>query len=372
MFGGVETLLVTLGRQRALCLDMATEFVLCFEGRLSRELTQSGARLHMMGPVRFSHPWTVYRARRRFRALLHRVHFHVGVFHSEWPLAIFGPVARQTGIPVVFWNHNFINDLTWLHRLAGWVVPDLIISTSKAAANTTDRLFPNVPTECLYCPISLPQLAFDKLERTEVRNEFDTPEDAVVIVQTSRMDAYKGHRLHIEALGHLRDVPGWVCWQVGGSQRAGQTAYLRQLQEQAIRVGIADRVRFVGERSDVWRLLQAADIHCQPNAGPEPFGIAFVEALHARLPAVTTAIGGALEIVDDGCGILVPPNDSHELARQLCRLIEDTQLRRELGHNGPARAKELCDPARQISHLRELLKSVATGSAPQYSQSISA
>jgi glycosyltransferase involved in cell wall biosynthesis len=215
-------------------------------------------------------------------------------------------------------------------------------------------------------------LAFDKLERTEVRNEFDTPEDAVVIVQTSRMEAYKGHRLHIDALGHLCDVPSWVCWQVGGSQRAGQTAYLRQLQEQAIRVGIADRVRFVGERSDVWRLLQAADIHCQPNAGPEPFGIAFVEALHARLPAVTTAIGGALEIVDDGCGILVPPNDSHELARQLCRLIEDTQLRRELGHNGPTRAKELCDPARQMSYLRELLKSVATGSAPQYSQSISA
>jgi glycosyltransferase involved in cell wall biosynthesis len=49
-------------------------------------------------------------------------------------------------------------------------------------------------------------------------------------------------------------------------------------------------------RSDVARLLAAADIHCQPNIGPEPFGITFIEALYAGLPLVTTSIGGAIEM----------------------------------------------------------------------------
>jgi glycosyltransferase involved in cell wall biosynthesis len=47
---------------------------------------------------------------------------------------------------------------------------------------------------------------------------------------------------------------------------------------------IADRVRFAGQRDDVPRLLAAADLHCQPNSSPEPFGVAFVEALAAGLP----------------------------------------------------------------------------------------
>ena len=49
------------------------------------------------------------------------------------------------------------------------------------------------------------------------------------------------------------------------------------------------------------RLLAAADVFCQPNSGPEPFGIVFVEALYAGLPVIATAIGGAQEIVDAAC-----------------------------------------------------------------------
>ena len=55
------------------------------------------------------------------------------------------------------------------------------------------------------------------------------------------------------------------------------------------RRGIAGRVRFLGERRDVAACMHAADIHCQPNTAPEPFGLVFVEALYAGLPVVTTA-----------------------------------------------------------------------------------
>ena len=69
---------------------------------------------------------------------------------------------------------------------------------------------------------------------------------------------------------------------------------------------MVERVRFLGQRSDIPDVLGAADIHCQPNVDPEPFGVAFVEALHAGLPVVTTAIGAAPEVVDATCGVLVP------------------------------------------------------------------
>ena len=73
----------------------------------------------------------------------------------------------------------------------------------------------------------------------------------------------------------------------------------------ATELGISDRVRFAGQRDDVPGLLAAADVFCQPNTGPEPFGIAYVEALWSRLPVVATQFGGAQEIVDDSCGLLV-------------------------------------------------------------------
>jgi glycosyltransferase involved in cell wall biosynthesis len=118
-------------------------------------------------------------------------------------------------------------------------------------------------------------------------------------------------------------------------------------------------VKFVGQRSDVPELLAAADVHCQPNAGPEPFGIAFVEALYAGLPVVSTRLGGAAEILDASCGVLVPPADPAALAAALGALIDDPGARARLGAAGPARAAHLCDPAAALGRLEGLLAGVA-------------
>ena len=79
----------------------------------------------------------------------------------------------------------------------------------------------------------------------------------------------------------------------GGAQRSHEAVYLAELRQAADRAGIGDRVRFLGQRTDVPDLLAAADVFCQPNTGPEPFGIAFVEALYAGLPVVTRRWRGA-------------------------------------------------------------------------------
>jgi glycosyltransferase involved in cell wall biosynthesis len=144
----------------------------------------------------------------------------------------------------------------------------------------------------------------------------------------------------------------------GGAQNPKEEEYFQQLQRTASELGIAERVRFLGQRQDVARLLAAADIFCQPNQAPEPFGIVFVEALWAGLPVVTSALGGALEIIDESCGLVTPAGDVHRLAESLGRLIDSTDLRRQLGAGGPSRARKLADPAQQMQEFIEIAKGI--------------
>jgi glycosyltransferase involved in cell wall biosynthesis len=92
---------------------------------------------------------------------------------------------------------------------------------------------------------------------------------------------------------------------------------------------------------------------------PEAFGISLVEALAARLPVVTSALGGAQEIVDETCGVLVPPRDAGALASVLSSLLENRGRRERLASNGPERARALCDPAAQMPRIAEILQKAA-------------
>jgi glycosyltransferase involved in cell wall biosynthesis len=194
-----------------------------------------------------------------------------------------------------------------------------------------------------------------------IRNTLSAKPSDIVIIQVSRLEPLKGHSVCLEALAHLRDKPGWVYWQVGGAQRPAERKYLGQLRADAARLGISDRVHFLGEREDVHELLSGADIFCQPNLQPEAFGISFVEALYAGVPAIGSAIGGVLEIVNDSCGRLVPAGDSAALSSAMRELIDNPDARAALGSAGPARARALCDPTVQMRRIDTLLASVTTG-----------
>jgi glycosyltransferase involved in cell wall biosynthesis len=353
LYGGVETILATLARLKSLCPAMEPDFALCFEGRLSEELKAAGSTAHFLGNVRISRPWTVWRARRRLRAILSRERFDLVICHMPWSMAVFGPAVRASGQRLGFWAHTFHAGQSWLERLARRTPPDVVVACSRFAEAGVDNLFPQAPREVIYPPLDLNEPADRRRSRSSVRGGLNTAEDAVVIVQVSRMEAWKGQQAHLEALARIKNLPTpWVCWMVGGAQRPEEREYLESLRKQAEILGLAERVRFLGQRSDVPVLLGAADIFCQPNLTPEPFGIVFVEALWAALPVVSFALGGALEIVDDSCGLLIPPGDVEGLAAGLGSLIEQAGLRATLGRGGPARAARLSDPATQMNALR--------------------
>jgi glycosyltransferase involved in cell wall biosynthesis len=349
LYGGVETFLMTLARFRDLVPAMDMSVALTSDGRIAGELRAAGVPVAILGETRMSRPFSMWRARRALASVLQVNRPDVVVCHQPWPLAIFGSVAKRKAFRVVLWMHMGANR-NWLDNLASRVRPHTIICNSLFTASTLPKS--NAHVEVVYYPV----------ERGTERGAAASNGPAV-IVQVSRMEPWKGHTVLLDALGGMRDRPDWICRVVGGAQRPHEQQYMESLRARAARLGIADRVEFLGERQDVRSLLARSDIYCQPNIEPEPFGISFIEAMAAGLPVVTSALGGPKEIVDETCGVLVPPGDSAALASALTSLVEHRGHRERLGANGPARARALCDPAAQMLRISDILRTAAAPGA---------
>jgi glycosyltransferase involved in cell wall biosynthesis len=361
IYGGVETFLVTLARHREAAVQLEQEFAVCFPGRFRDELTECGAPVHDLGAVQLRYPWSVFRARHRLAKLLRERQFDAVVCHMPWSAAVFGRVALRAGQKLIFWVHASMDGKDWIERWARLNRPDLAICNSRFTAPDLGNIYPGVRSRLIYYPVEMTASATDFAERSRIRAQFEVSTTDVLIIQVSRMEPWKGHSLHLDALARLKDVPNWKCWMVGGSQRHSEALYVDGLKSKAKELGIDDRIHFLGQRSDVKELLAAADIFCQPNIVGEPFGIVFIEALAAGLPVVATDMGGPKEILDKSCGILVPENDPGKLANILGQLIVDTSSRKRLGSAGIARAKMLCAPSDRILEFEEAVRSVLTG-----------
>jgi len=345
-------MLVTLARARHADASMDSSFALCFRDRLAGELAGVGAPLTILGEARLTRPRTLLNVRRRLGDLLHTTRPDVVLTHLPWTQLVFGGAIRDAPCSSVLWMHG--PGTGWLHRMAARWPPDAVIFNSAFTRTTMPAAYGALPVSVVYCPLRL-RPARGAADRLKTRAEHGVGDDDVVIVQASRLQAWKGHEVHLRALARLRDRSGWMLWVLGGAQR-GAGNYARELMALPARLGIADRVRFMGERPDVARFLAAADIYCQPNIEPEPFGLAYVEALAAGLPVVASDLGGAREIVDAATGVLVPAGDDGALAVVLGELIADSSRRRRLGAAGASRASELCDPERQIARLESFLR----------------
>jgi len=149
------------------------------------------------------------------------------------------------------------------------------------------------------------------------RSSFDTPDDAVVLLALSRLHVKKGLDVLLKALVEL---PRCFAWLAGDGPLEGQ------LQRHARRLGVADRVRFLGWRSDRGALLRAADICVLPSRY-EPFGTVMLEAWAAERPLIAAASQGPAAVINDGDnGLLVPIDDVEALVGAVRRVGEEPGL----------------------------------------------
>lgn len=334
---------------------MEPRFAVCFDGRLARELESYGAAPSRLGNVRVSRPHTVLRARRALAELLAADRPDTVICHSAWMFGLAAPIVARCGVRSAVWLHDRVSGRTWVERWAARSTPDVVLCNSRFTAESAPLMFPRRNAQVLYAPVAPPVAS--PAAREQRRAELGASADDRVILLAGRFEPWKGHAVLLDALRGI-DAP-WRLWIAGAAQKPADAAVLAGLRHQCAALHLDERVRFLGHRDDVADLMAAADIHCQPNTGPEPFGLAFVEALYAGLPVITSAMGGALEILDDSCGTLVPAGDRAALRSALQLLIFDVPTRRRLSANGPARAARLCDPARQLSALAGILSTAA-------------
>lgn len=119
---------------------------------------------------------------------------------------------------------------------------------------------------------------------------------------------------------------------------AGEGPERRRLERLAARMGLGERVQFLGQvpHEQVPQVLQGLDIFAMPSTY-EGFGVAALEAEAMEVPVVASRIHGIPDVVVDGeTGLLVPPRDRQALAAALERLASDADLRRRLGRAGRA------------------------------------
>jgi glycosyltransferase involved in cell wall biosynthesis len=357
LFGGIERMLLTM--TAAAVPECTDDIAVSFAGRLASDLTAAGAPPHVLGDVRFRRPDTVWRARRSLQRVLAGGSYDAVIAHAPWSCALAGPAARRANRPLFMWAHDLPQPAGWSERLVARVPPDRVICNSAYTADGITRWLPGVPRAVIHPPV-LPAAATSATERGRLRAALGAGCDTTVILLASRFEPCKGHRVLLEACGRLRGDA--VVWIAGGPQRPAERVYLEELSRMAATIsGVA--VRFLGERDDVPALMSAADIYCQPNISPETFGISFVEALAAGLPVVTTACGGALEIVDDRCGILVREPLPVLVADALQRLIDGPALRASLGAAGPAQARRVSDPQARLAEVRDVVRTQLAATA---------
>jgi glycosyltransferase involved in cell wall biosynthesis len=268
-------------------------------------------------------------------------------------------VIRNERLPLLHWVHDVLGTGHWTERLAARHRPDLLVCNSHYSAECAQSLFPGVEHVVLYPPCDV--AARPAESRQAIRDDYETAPEATVIVQVGRAEPLKGHRVLLAALAELRDDPRWTCWQVGAPQTAAERAYWNSVAALTREHGLERRVRFVGAQPHVMPVLHAADVYCQPNVGPEAFGVTFVEAMGAGLPVVTSNIGAAPEVLSGTGNILVPAGDAEALADALRKLLDDPARRREIGAHGIERAGTLTDP--DTAH-RVLIKTLERVSSP--------
>lgn len=359
LYGGIERMLVTLAASAA-SSSLAFDFAVAWHGRLAEELHGRGARVHALGNVRLSHPASVFRARRRLQAALDHGGYAAVVCHAPWPHAVFGGVVRRAGVPCVLWQHDAATGEPLVERASKRVGADLVICNSRWTARSAAVLHPHVTCRVVYCPARLEPSG--EHDRADIRAALSASPDDVVVLAASRMEAWKGHIDLVRSLARTRHT-SWMLWIAGGAQRAHEQEHAAAVAAEVRRLRLESRVRMLGERRDVRRVLAGADLLAQANRQPEPFGVVFAEALLAGVPVVTTDMGGAPEIVDRSCGRLAAPGDTASFAGALDELLGSASLRQSLGAAGMAHASALCDPSVILPQLESALLTLSVRTA---------
>jgi phosphatidylinositol alpha-1,6-mannosyltransferase len=251
--------------------------------------------------------------------------------------------CRRAGIPYALVVHGAEVLLPLYGRLPDWrredfARADWVLANSHATADlAVERL--GLPRRPIVISVASPSRPpEDEVNRraASLRERLGLPKPPVLL-SVGRLIRRKGFDLVMRAVAELSAEFPDLSYVI-----AGQGAERDALEELARTLGIAERIRMVGQVDDLtkWALYQISDVFVMPNrllegTDWEGFGIVFVEAALSRRPSIAGRTGGTADAVaDEQSGLLVDPERPEQLTAALRRLLRDGALRQRLGETG--------------------------------------
>ena len=210
-------------------------------------------------------------------------------------------------------------------------------------------------------PNGIPIDAFRKpsIDRNEWREEEGFTPAHVLFVCVAGLRPQKNPALLLKSFSQGPAVdPRARLLFVGDGELKGD------LEKQIDALGLREKVHFLGMRSDIPEILNAADVFVL-SSDWEGNPLSVMEAMAAGTPVISTAVGGVPELVEDGeSGVLVPPGDAQALAGAMQSMLENPKVRISMGRAAARRAVEHFDLKVMTEAYEELYRATVAKSRP--------
>jgi glycosyltransferase involved in cell wall biosynthesis len=344
--GGAErSLLLVL---RFLENDRIPAHLACSGGPLAEHAAAQGVPVHLvpMGRLRRSagSPLEWLAGARSIASLARQIGASLLIANTVRAAFYASLAARLARVPFVwymrdFWLSEFRPRRLWTDRVGKRL---LCAGAARVLVNsntTSDHLPCGNKIIVIHNGIDIDR--FDlTLDRMPFLYQHGIPSDAPLVGTVGRLRPWKGQDRFLRSVVRVADVlPSARFLVVGGAIFDVQDSYPEYLRRLAAELGIADRVTFTGQLTDVRTALAAMDVFVHPG-DPEPFGLVNLEAMAMGKPVVAFAHGALPEIVLDGeTGLLVPPGSEEALAGAVIDLLGDPHRRSAMGMAGRARVE---------------------------------
>lgn len=222
--------------------------------------------------------------------------------------------------------------MRWLNRRF-----DRIVAPSAAILDVLVREDGVDPDHCLCIPNGVDTQRYAPLEpaqRATLRSQFGFAGDELVVGCAARLWDVKRHQDLVRgfARAHQHEPRARLVLVGSGPERPAIERLVAEL-------GLGDVVSLLGARTDLDRILPAFDIFALTSSS-EGLSNAILEAQSCALPVLATNVGGNPELVDERCGVLVPPFDPAAIADALAALFADPDRRAQMGAMGRARVEK--------------------------------
>ena len=239
---------------------------------------------------------------------------------------------------------------------------DRYVGVCAAIRDAAASRMPERPQHALEIPSMVDLAEFDQAQRGEVRSQWGVDSDTVVIGWIGRLDRKKRVGDVLRAAARLAERRPDVRWVIVGGPNFMYPEHETELYDLARRLRLTEpRLRWLGDRPDVCRLLTGLDVLVWLSEG-EGMPHILAEAGAASLPVVVTRDNGSGEQVVDGeSGLFVPKRDPVAVVDTLTRVVDDRALRRRLGKGLRQTVEERFSAEVVVPQWRALLDELAPG-----------